>query len=176
MEIKKEMYEKIAHLFPKQKSPPKISNLEVPNAILKVLENGSKWRSLGKKRYFLMDKAKVLILNPSFHLNLIEKLLGILTKFCINRATKLNVFFEKLSVSGVFLLAMTNLILFSFSSFTSLLFLIPCFVLTGPSKRKQIKKQKKKSWKENETNNKFYEQSEQGNDEEDDSYVQQYKY
>ena len=41
------------------------------------------------------------------------------------------------------------------------------------SKRKQIKKQKKKSWKENETNNKFYEQ---GNDEEDDSYVQRQKY
>ena len=48
MEITKEMYEKIAHLFPKQKSPPKISNLEALNAILKVLENGSKWRSLGK--------------------------------------------------------------------------------------------------------------------------------
>ena len=48
MEITEEMYEKIAHLFPKQKSPPKISNLEVLNAILKVLENGSKWRSLGK--------------------------------------------------------------------------------------------------------------------------------
>ena len=57
MEITKEMYEKIAHLFLKQKSPPKISNLEALNAILKVLENGSKWRSLGKKRYLLMDKA-----------------------------------------------------------------------------------------------------------------------
>ncbi|MBO6126807.1 MAG: hypothetical protein J6P21_02250 [Clostridia bacterium] len=32
------------------------------------------------------------------------------------------------------------------------------------SKRKQIKKQKNKSWKEDETNNKFYEQSERGND------------
>ena len=31
MEITKEMYEKIAHLFPKQKSPPKISNLEALN-------------------------------------------------------------------------------------------------------------------------------------------------
>ena len=48
MEIIKEMYGKIEHLFPKQKSPPKISNLEVLNAILKVLENGSKWRSLEK--------------------------------------------------------------------------------------------------------------------------------
>ena len=37
MEITKEMYEKIAHLFPKQKSPPKISNLELLNAILKVM-------------------------------------------------------------------------------------------------------------------------------------------
>jgi len=33
------------------------------------------------------------------------------------------------------------------------------------NKRKQIKKQKKKSWKKDETNNKFYEQSEQGNGE-----------
>ena len=40
------------------------------------------------------------------------------------------------------------------------------------SKRKQIKKPKEKSWKENETNNKFYGQNEQGNDEEDDSCVQ----
>ena len=44
------------------------------------------------------------------------------------------------------------------------------------SKRKQIKKQKKESWKENETNNKFYGQNEQDNGEEGDSYVQQYKY
>ena len=44
------------------------------------------------------------------------------------------------------------------------------------SKRKQIKKQKKESWKESETNSKFYEQSEQGNDEEDDSCVQRWKY
>ena len=53
-------------------------------------------------------------------------------KVCINRATKSNVFFEKLSVLDVFLLAMTNSILFSFSSFTPLLFLIPYFMLTGP--------------------------------------------
>ena len=42
-------------------------------------------------------------------------------------------------------------------------------IYRNASKRKQIKKQKKKSWKENETSNKFYEQD---NYEEDDSYVQ----
>ena len=47
MKITKEMYEKIMHLFPKQKSPPKISNLEVLNTLLYVLENGCKWRSIG---------------------------------------------------------------------------------------------------------------------------------
>ena len=57
MKITKEMYEKIAHLFPKQKSPPKISNLEVLNAILKVLENGSKWRSLGKNWHTIYTRA-----------------------------------------------------------------------------------------------------------------------
>ncbi len=54
-------------------------------------------------------------------------------KVCINRATKSNVFFEKLSVLDVFLLAMTSSILFSFSSFTSLSFLILYFVLTDPN-------------------------------------------
>ena len=48
MKITKEMYEKIGHMFPKQKSAPKISNLEVLNTALNILENGSKWRSLGK--------------------------------------------------------------------------------------------------------------------------------
>ena len=97
-----------------------------------------------KQRYLLMDKAyegddtRFLAQSLNFKpivppLNLIENLLGILTKFCINRATKLNVFFEKLSVLDVFLLAMTNSILFSFSSFTSLSFLILYFVLTGTS-------------------------------------------
>ena len=79
---------------------------------------------------------KVSILNLSFHLNLTEKLLGFLIKFCINRVTTSNDFFGKLSVSGVFLLAMTNSILFFFSSFTSLSFLILYFVLTGPRKQK----------------------------------------
>ena len=57
MEITKEMYEKIAHLFPKQKSPSKISNLEALNAILKVLENGGKWRSLGKNWHTIYTRA-----------------------------------------------------------------------------------------------------------------------
>ena len=39
MEITKEMYEKIAHLFPKQKSLPEISNLEALNAILHILDH-----------------------------------------------------------------------------------------------------------------------------------------
>lgn len=57
MEITKEMYEKIEYLFPKQKSPPKISNLEALNAILHVLENGSKWRSLGKNWHTIYTRA-----------------------------------------------------------------------------------------------------------------------
>ena len=42
----KEIYEKIAYLFPKQKGSPKISNLEALNAILNILGNGNQWRFL----------------------------------------------------------------------------------------------------------------------------------
>ena len=48
MEITNEIYQTIEHLFPKQKSAPKISNLDILNTLLHVLENGCKWRSLGK--------------------------------------------------------------------------------------------------------------------------------
>ena len=59
MKTIKEMYEKIAHLFPKQKSPPKISNLEALNVILHILENGSKWRSLGKNCHTIYTRANI---------------------------------------------------------------------------------------------------------------------
>ena len=49
MELKKEQYEKIKECFPKQRKPAKISNLEVLNAVLYVVENGCKWRRLPKE-------------------------------------------------------------------------------------------------------------------------------
>lgn len=49
MELKKEQYEQIAECFPKQRKPAKISNLDVLNAALYVMENGCKWRSLPKE-------------------------------------------------------------------------------------------------------------------------------
>jgi transposase len=49
MEITKEQYEKIEYCFPKHRKPARISNLEVLNALLYVLENGCKWRRLPEK-------------------------------------------------------------------------------------------------------------------------------
>lgn len=49
MELKKEQYEKIKDCFPKQRKPAKISNLDVLNAVLYVVENGCKWRRLPKE-------------------------------------------------------------------------------------------------------------------------------
>ena len=49
MKIKKEQYEQIKECFPKQRKPAKISNLDVLNAVLYVVKNGCKWRSLPKE-------------------------------------------------------------------------------------------------------------------------------
>jgi len=49
MELNEEQYEKIRSCFPKQRKPAKISNLEVLNALLYLLKNGCKWRSLPKE-------------------------------------------------------------------------------------------------------------------------------
>ena len=49
MELKKEHYEKIKDCFPKQSKPAKISNLDVLNAVLYLVENGCKWRGLPKE-------------------------------------------------------------------------------------------------------------------------------
>lgn len=49
MEITKEQYEKIRECFPKQRKPAKISNVEVLNAVLYVVENGCKWRRMPKE-------------------------------------------------------------------------------------------------------------------------------
>ena len=46
MKITQEQYGKIAKHFPKQHGNVKMTNLEVLNAILYVLENGCKWRAL----------------------------------------------------------------------------------------------------------------------------------
>ena len=45
----KEQYEKIAECFPKHRKPAKISNLDILNALLYLIENGCKWRSLPKE-------------------------------------------------------------------------------------------------------------------------------
>lgn len=49
MKLQEEQYEQIKECFPKQRKPAKISNLDVLNAALYVMENGSKWRSLPKE-------------------------------------------------------------------------------------------------------------------------------
>ena len=49
MELKKEQYEEIKECFPEQRKPAKISNLEVLNAVLYVVENGCKWSRLPKE-------------------------------------------------------------------------------------------------------------------------------
>ena len=49
MELRKEQYEQIKDCFPKQRKPAKISNLDVLNAVLYVVENGCKWRGLPKE-------------------------------------------------------------------------------------------------------------------------------
>ena len=49
MKLQKEQYEKIKDYFPKQRKPAKISNLDVLNAVLYLVENGCKWRGLPKE-------------------------------------------------------------------------------------------------------------------------------
>ena len=49
MKLTIEQYEQIKDCFPKQRKPAKISSLEVLNAELYIVENGSKWRSLLKE-------------------------------------------------------------------------------------------------------------------------------
>jgi len=48
MEITHTQYKRIEHCFPRPRGSFKISNLNILNAILYVLENGCKWRSLPK--------------------------------------------------------------------------------------------------------------------------------
>ena len=49
MEIAQEQYERIEHLFPKQRGNIKISNLDAVNASLYVAEHGCKWRGLPER-------------------------------------------------------------------------------------------------------------------------------
>ena len=49
MKLRKEEYEQIKDCFPKHRKPAKNSNLDVLNAVLYVVENGCKWRSLPKE-------------------------------------------------------------------------------------------------------------------------------
>jgi len=46
MKITEEQYKKIEKCFPIQRRKATISNLEIINAMLYVLENGCKWRAL----------------------------------------------------------------------------------------------------------------------------------
>ena len=46
MKMTEAHYKWIAHLFPKPRKRHVVSNLEVLNALLYVMENGSKWRAL----------------------------------------------------------------------------------------------------------------------------------
>jgi transposase len=49
MKITESQYKEIESCFPKHRKPAVISNLDVLNAALYVLENGSKWRSMPKE-------------------------------------------------------------------------------------------------------------------------------
>ena len=49
MKLTIEQYEQIKDCFAKQRKPAKISNLEVLNAVLYIVENGCKWRILPKE-------------------------------------------------------------------------------------------------------------------------------
>ncbi len=61
MKIEIENYKKIEQMFSKQKSKLKISNLEVINTLLYILEKGKKLLKIlvktKKKKFLLMDKA-----------------------------------------------------------------------------------------------------------------------
>jgi transposase len=46
MKLTKEQYDQLAEYFPIQRGNVSLSNLEILNAILYVLENGCKWRAL----------------------------------------------------------------------------------------------------------------------------------
>ena len=49
MEITKEQYQQVAHLFPVQRGNVKLSNLPVLNAVLYLTEQGCKWRALPER-------------------------------------------------------------------------------------------------------------------------------
>ena len=49
MKITNEQYQKIAKYLPVQRGNVKISNLQLINALLYVMENGCKWRALPEK-------------------------------------------------------------------------------------------------------------------------------
>ena len=49
MKLNAKQYEKISECFPIHRKPAKISNLDVLNAVLYVVENGCKWRRLPKE-------------------------------------------------------------------------------------------------------------------------------
>ena len=49
MKLREEDYREIAEIFPIQRRKSEMSNLEVLNAVLYVLENGCKWRSLPRE-------------------------------------------------------------------------------------------------------------------------------
>ena len=49
MEISKKQFEKIKNLMPFERKPAKISNQQFLNALLYIVKNGYKWRSLPEK-------------------------------------------------------------------------------------------------------------------------------
>ncbi|MCI8422668.1 MAG: transposase [Lawsonibacter sp.] len=49
MQLQQEHYEQISDCFPKQRKPAKISNLDVLNAVLYLIETDCKWMNLPKE-------------------------------------------------------------------------------------------------------------------------------
>ena len=84
MKISKKQYRCIAMCFPPHRGTIRLSNLEVLNAILYVLENGCKWRSLPKSYgpwhtvYTRMNRwAKSGVLDRAFELLRQDELLDL---------------------------------------------------------------------------------------------------
>ena len=49
MEITEKQYQQVAHLFQMQRGNVKLSNLQVPNAVLYLAEQGCQWRGLPER-------------------------------------------------------------------------------------------------------------------------------
>ena len=100
MKLRKEQYEQIEDCFLKQQKPAKFSNLNMLNAVLYIMENGCKWRSLPEE----YGDWHVIYVQPKK----IAKILGTMIKSYTNSAIRLRGFFAVSNGFAVFSLAMIS--------------------------------------------------------------------